>query len=75
MPAGRTHNSGFSLFRLGGMASQGLKKFAETSSADVLDEASQGNDGVLDAFNGAPIGTGVGQSETEFFVDGNHTLV
>lgn len=72
---GRTHNSSFTMYRIGGMASQGLKKFVETSSADELDEASQGADGVFDAFNGAPITAGVGQTETQFFVDGNHTLV
>lgn len=72
---GRTHNSSFSMYRIGGMASQGLKKFVETSSADELDESSQGADGVFDAFNGAPITAGVGQTETQFFVDGNHTLV
>ncbi|CAL8077806.1 unnamed protein product [Orchesella dallaii] len=72
---GRTHNSSYSLYRIGGMASQGLKRFAETSSSDVLDETAQGSTGVLDAFNGAPITAGVGLSETQFFVDGNHTMV
>lgn len=57
------------------MASQGLKKFVETSSADELDESSQGADGIFDAFNGAPIPAGVGQTETQFFLDGNHTMV
>lgn len=73
--SGRTHNASFSLYRIGGMASQGLKKFVETSSADELDESSQGADGIFDAFNGAPIPAGVGQTETQFFLDGNHTLV
>lgn len=72
---GRTHDSSFSLYRIGGMASPGLKKFVETSSADELDESSQGNDGVLDAFNALPIPAGVGETETQFFVDGNHTMV
>jgi hypothetical protein len=53
----------------------GLKKFAETSSSDSLDEFSQGSTGVFDAFNASPIISGEGQTQTQFFVDGNHSKV
>jgi len=72
---GRTHDSGFSLYRLGSFASPGLKKFAETGNSDIIDTFAQGRTGVCDAFTAAPILEGVGQAETQFFADGNHSKV
>lgn len=40
-----------------------------------MEEASQGEGGIFDEFNAPPIPQGVGESESEFFVDGNHSLV
>ncbi|KAK2717092.1 hypothetical protein QYM36_007287 [Artemia franciscana] len=73
---GRTHNSSYILFRVGGLpASEGLKEFTETGRTDVLDSQSQGEGGVYDEFNAPPILTGEGKTEAEFFVDGLHPKV
>ena len=52
-----------------------MKAFAETGRSDVLEEQSQGEGGIYDEFNAPPITTGVGRTEAEFFVDGNHSRV
>ena len=72
---GRSHDSNFELFRLGKKASKGLKIFAETGKTDILEELSQGEDGIYDEFTASPIATGSGRTESEFFVDGNHSRV
>jgi hypothetical protein len=73
--SGRSHNKFFSLFRVGGTASDGLKTFCETGQSDGLEAQSQGEGGVFDEFNGPAISSGQGSSRTEFFADGNHTQV
>jgi len=72
---GRSHDKSYVLFRLGQMASEGLKVFAESGGSDTLDAQSQGEGGVYDEFNAPPITQGEGKSEAEFFVDGNHSRV
>jgi hypothetical protein len=72
---GRSHNKSYILFRLGGIASEGLKMFAEDGRSDTLDSQSQGEGGVYDEFNAPPIFSGEGKTEAEFFVDGNHSRV
>ncbi|XP_065560236.1 uncharacterized protein LOC136027165 isoform X2 [Artemia franciscana] len=72
---GRSHDKSFVLFRLGQPASEGLRVFAETGRSDILDAQSQGEGGVYDEFNAPPLSTGVGRTEAEFFVDGNHSRV
>lgn len=73
--SGRSHNKFFSLFRVGGTASDGLKTFCETGQSGGLQAQSQGEGGVFDEFNGPAISSGQGSSRTEFFMDGNHTQV
>lgn len=72
---GRSHDKSFTLFRLGQRSSSGVKAFAETGRSDILEEQSQGEGGIYDEFNAPPISTGVGRTEAEFFVDGNHSRV
>lgn len=72
---GRSHDKSFKLFRLGQRSSAGVKVFAETGRSDVLEEQSQGEGGIYDEFNAPPITMGVGRTEAEFFVDGNHSRV
>lgn len=72
---GRSHDKSFTLFRLGQRSSQGVKTFAETGRTDLLEEQSQGEGGIYDEFNAPPIPAGVGRTEAEFFVDGNHSRV
>jgi len=74
-PTGRSHNSSFHLFRKNQKASEGLKNFAETGTSAVLDELSQGEGGIYDEFNAPLIPHGIGRTEAEFFVDGNHSRV
>lgn len=73
--SGRSHDKTFTMFRLGQKSSAGVKAFAETGRTDLLEQQSQGEDGVYDEFNAPPITTGVGRTEAEFFVDGNHSRV
>lgn len=42
---------------------------------DILEEQSQGEDGVYDEFTAPAISTGAGRTESEFFVDGNHSRI
>ncbi|XP_022251715.1 spondin-2-like [Limulus polyphemus] len=73
---GCAHNDYFSLWTLGGVASDGLKMFVETgTSDDLIDGHSQGKEGVLDVFSAPAISTGVGETEVNVFLDGNHTKV
>ncbi|XP_050293203.1 uncharacterized protein LOC126733831 [Anthonomus grandis grandis] len=72
---GRSHDKSFTLFRLGRKSSLGVKSFAEMGRTDVLEEQSQGEGGIYDEFNAPPINSGVGRTEAEFFVDGNHSRV
>ncbi|XP_068083478.1 spondin-1 [Anabrus simplex] len=71
----RSHDKSFVLFRLGTLASRGVKEFAETGRTDALEAQSQGEGGVYDEFMAPPIPTGAGRTEAEFFVDGNHSRV
>lgn len=56
-------------------SSAGVKAFAETGRSDLMEGQSQGDGGVYDEFNAPPINVGVGRTEAEFFVDGNHSRV
>ncbi|XP_030756970.1 uncharacterized protein LOC115882862 [Sitophilus oryzae] len=73
--AGRSHDKSYVLFRLGKKSSAGVKAFAETGRSDLLEQMGQGGGGVYDEFNAPPIPAGVGRTEAEFFVDGNHSRV
>ncbi|KAL1506247.1 hypothetical protein ABEB36_005643 [Hypothenemus hampei] len=72
---GRSHDKSFVLFRLGEKSSAGVKAFAETGRSDLLEQQSQGEGGIYDEFNAPPINSGVGRTEAEFFVDGNHSKI
>lgn len=73
--AGISHSRDFVLFRAGESASPEVKTFAESGRSDGFDKYGQGNDGVLDVFSAPAIPQGVGESESEFFVDGNHSRI
>lgn len=72
---GRSHNTTYILYRIGQLANPALKSFAETGKTEALDEQSQGADGIFDEFSAPAITSGSGRTETEFFVDGNHSHV
>ena len=73
--SGRSHDKSYQLFKVGQPSSAGMKQFSEQGGTDILDEESQGEGGIFDEFNAPPITEGVGQTEAEFFVDGNHSRV
>lgn len=52
-----------------------MKTFAESGKDDLLNESGQGEKDVFDVFTAPAIPTGSGRTETQFVVDGNHSLV
>lgn len=73
---GRSHGKSFVLFKIGQKASSGMKTFAETGKiADELSISGQGENDVYDIFSAPAIPTGSGRTETQFIIDGNHSLV
>ncbi|XP_014240679.1 spondin-1-like [Cimex lectularius] len=68
-----SHGSSWKLFRVGTTASPEVKNFAETGKWELAD--GQGTQGVLDHFTAPPVTTGQGRTETQFFLDGNHSKV
>ncbi|XP_076372401.1 spondin-2-like [Tachypleus tridentatus] len=73
---GCTHNQAFHLWKLGDLASDRLKLFAETGNSDSLvDHLSQGRGGIFDIFSAPAVHIGVGSTETNVFLDGNHSKV
>lgn len=73
MPAGRTHDDSYWLFREDEPASAGLQVFAEKGQSDGLEAADHA--GVYDEFTAPPVPRGVGRTVADFFLDGNHSLV
>ncbi len=72
---GRSHGKSYFLFRVGKKSSAGMKTFAETGKGDELNDSGQGENDVYDIFGAPAIPTGSGRTETQFVVDGNHSLV
>lgn len=70
--SGKSHGRSYSLFRLGQKASPGVKSFAESGRADLLEAPGPG---VMDEFVAPAIPSGSGRTEATFFVDGNHSMV
>lgn len=71
---GRTHDSSYSLYRLGERLSQGARQYVETGRADGLDAGGE-SPSTLHSFVGPPVPQGEGTSVGRAFLDGNHTLV
>jgi len=71
---GYSHGTGMSLFSIGSVAGQGVKQFVETGDSDLLDKEAT-NRTFLDTFSAPPISSGIGNTTTRVFVDGNHTKV
>lgn len=72
--AGRTHDSIYTLYRLGERLSTGARLYVETGRADGLDTDGDSPNS-LHSFTGPPIPQGEGTSVTRAFLDGNHTLI
>ena len=49
--------------------------FSEVGKTELLDEETQGAEGILDVFKVPALGSGVGISRADFFVDSNHPRV
>ncbi|KYM79258.1 Spondin-2 [Atta colombica] len=71
---GRTHDSTYTLYRLGERLSTGARLYVETGRADGLDTDGDSPNS-LHSFTGPPIPQGEGTSVTRAFLDGNHTLI
>ncbi|KAK8379471.1 hypothetical protein O3P69_019402 [Scylla paramamosain] len=72
---GRSHNTSYKLFTMGQAATEGLKQFAETGESALIEGEGQERLGVLDQFTAPPVPKGVGDTSSQFFVDGNHSMV
>ena len=87
---GYSHQDAFSLFSLGTLVDEGVRQFVETGSSEVKNlietkcssrqnfqvlDRSSSNRTFLDAILAPPIVQGVGNTSTNVFVDGNHSLV
>ncbi|XP_034939142.1 uncharacterized protein mspo [Chelonus insularis] len=71
---GRTHNSSYSLYRLGERLTPGATQYVETGRIDGLDTGGDSAN-ILDVFGGPEIPQGEGTTVSRAFLDGNHTLV
>ena len=60
---------------MGQTATEGLKQFAETGESSMIQSERQEGLGVFDQFTAPPVLRGVGQTSTQVFVDGNHSMV
>ncbi|OAD58111.1 Spondin-2 [Eufriesea mexicana] len=70
----RTHDSTYTLYRLGERLSTGLRLYVETGRTDGLD-ADGDSPNSLHSFTGPPVPQGEGTSVARAFLDGNHTLI
>ncbi|KAF7405587.1 hypothetical protein HZH66_004493 [Vespula vulgaris] len=73
-PSSRTHDSTYTLYRLGERLSTGARLYVETGRADGLDAGGESQN-TLHSFTGPPIPQGEGTSIARAFLDGNHTLI
>lgn len=71
---GRTHNSAYTLYRLGERLSSGVRLYVETGRTDGMD-ADGDSPSTLHSFTGPPVPQGEGTSVARAFLDGNHTLI
>lgn len=72
--AGRTHDSAYTLYRLGERLSSGVRLYVETGRTDGMD-ADGDSPSTLHSFTGPPVPQGEGTSVARAFLDGNHTLI
>ena len=84
---GYSHGSNYSLFHLGETASSSVQEFAESGSTNSLENEAKNTNTtnatishsntnlILDGFTAPPIDKGVGISEANVFLDGNHSMV
>lgn len=72
--SGRTHDSTYTLYRLGERLSSGAMQYVETGRTDSLDTGGDSTN-ILDVFGSPGIPQGEGTTVSRAFLDGNHTLV
>ena len=88
---GYSHNKEYNLYSLGEIASAAVQEFAETGGTSTLETFQSkppSNNGtkngtiaksnqhlVFDGFTSPPIDAGVGTSEGNLFLDGDHSMV
>jgi hypothetical protein len=69
---GRTHNKNYTLFRLGQLASPGLKQFCNVGLSVVLENEPSEK---FDEFFIPHLKNATGKIDSKFFVKSNHTLL
>ncbi|CAH1726796.1 spondin-2 isoform X1 [Aphis gossypii] len=83
---GRSHSRGYTMFREGTPASESVRMFAKTGRSDKLDDGSgesfngrngggDAEDTILNTFVAPSVSTGAAWTQSQFFVDGNHSRV
>ncbi len=74
--SGRSHDENYELWAKGTIADSGFKEFVQDGRTELLEKReSQGFNGIFDTFTGIPVTTGEGNTETDFFLNQNHTKV
>jgi hypothetical protein len=73
-PPGYSHSSPSPVFSIGSTVSEGVREFAETGATDLMDMEAV-NKTFLDTIISHPIEQGVGQTNTNIFLDSNNTKV
>ncbi|XP_050678069.1 spondin-2-like [Leptidea sinapis] len=72
---GQSHNSSHVLYRVGDVAKESLRAFAQYGKLDSLIAEGDDDPQVYDHFSAPPVGQGVGQSSNMVFLDEGHTMI
>lgn len=72
---GQSHNANHSLFKVGEVAREAVRFFAQFGNLDSLIEEGDEDPKVYDQFVAHPIGKGVGETDNIILADGDHSLI
>ncbi|CAH4033963.1 unnamed protein product [Pieris brassicae] len=72
---GQSHNSSYSLYRVGEEAPLIVRNFVQYGILDALVKSGDEDPRIYDQFSTPPVGEGVGEAENMVFLDGAHTMI
>ncbi|XP_047523570.1 spondin-2-like [Pieris napi] len=72
---GQSHNSSYSLYRVGEEAPLIVRNFVQYGILDALVKSGDDDPRIYDQFSIPPVGEGVGEAENMVFLDGAHTMI
>ncbi|XP_068617230.1 spondin-1-like [Battus philenor] len=72
---GQSHNNSYTLFRIGEVARNSVRNFAQFGKIDTLVLEGEEDSRIYDQFSTPAIGSGTGVSENLLFVDGEYSKV